>query len=421
MFKELLMKRVLFFCLLVGFVMSFTSRLFSPTWGFFGHQRINHLAVFTLPQEAIAGFKDNIVFLTEHAIDPDKRRYASDSEAPRHFIDLDEYPNEPPRKWADALMCHTQLGMITSGNDTIWLSESDAILRGKNLGWVGRGVRKLTGNDTMWITASTIRTMYFSYVLPVFYEGSWTFPADSMRQKLLAEGIECPEIQQVFGADGISKHGILPYNLMQSKYRLTEAFRKHDLRGILRNCADIGHYIGDAHVPLHTTSNYNGQKTGQTGIHAFWESRLPELFADEQYDYFVGTAQYISDTDDFFWNIIAESHALVDSVLLIEKDLSSTFPADQQYTFEQRGTQASQTQSRAYSEAYQTRMNGMVETRLRAATLAVGSIWYTCWIDAGRPAWPKDFSMPLAQEVEEEKQVEKRFQLGKILGREHDN
>lgn len=42
--------------------------------------------------------------------------------------------------------------------------------------------------------------------------------------------------------------------------------------------ADIGHYIADANVPLHTSENYNGQLTGQEGFHGFWETRLPELF-----------------------------------------------------------------------------------------------------------------------------------------------
>jgi hypothetical protein len=48
---------------------------------------------------------------------------------------------------------------------------------------------------------------------------------------------------------------------------------------ILRYSAEIGHYIADAHVPLHTCTNHNGQLTNQIGIHSFWESRIPELLA----------------------------------------------------------------------------------------------------------------------------------------------
>ena len=72
---------------------------------------------------------------------------------------------------------------------------------------------------------------------------------------------------------------------------LVKAFKEKDIDYILKNSADLGHYVSYAHVPLHTTENYNGQLTNQKGIHAFWESRLPELFADG-YDYLVGTAKY---------------------------------------------------------------------------------------------------------------------------------
>src|SRR5690625_6385588 len=74
---------------------------------------------------------------------------------------------------------------------------------------------------------------------------------------------------------------------------------------IIRLCADIGNYVADAHVPLHTTVNYNGQLTGQTGLHAFWESRIPELFAQDHFSAWVGPARYIEDPEEF---IRSEEH-----------------------------------------------------------------------------------------------------------------
>ena len=80
--------------------------LFS-SWGFFAHQRINKLAVFTLPKDLIGFYKNNIIYVTEHAVDPDKRRYADSLEAPRHYLDADHYGEKPfeviPRKWNDAV------------------------------------------------------------------------------------------------------------------------------------------------------------------------------------------------------------------------------------------------------------------------------------------------------------------------------
>lgn len=74
---------------------------------------------------------------------------------------------------------------------------------------------------------------------------------------------------------------------------LTKAFERRDVNRILSTSADIGHYIANAHVPLHTTENYNGQLTNQKGIHGLWQSRIPELTADE-YDYFVGRANTLT-------------------------------------------------------------------------------------------------------------------------------
>src|SRR3546814_10784540 len=90
-------------------------------------------------------------------------------------------------------------------------------------------------------------------------------------------------------------------------HRLTDAFLRRDSVRILRYSADLGHYLADAHVPLHTTENYNGQLSDQTGIHAFWESRLPELFATG-YDLFTGKAHYIRNIPQETWRIVRDSH-----------------------------------------------------------------------------------------------------------------
>src|SRR6476661_5403932 len=77
------------------------------SWGFFAHQRINRLAVFTLPSGMIKFYKSNIGHITEHAVDPDKRRYSDSAEAPRHFLDADHYGDKPfevlPERYKDAV------------------------------------------------------------------------------------------------------------------------------------------------------------------------------------------------------------------------------------------------------------------------------------------------------------------------------
>jgi len=57
----------------------------SNAWGFYGHRKINRMAVFTLPAEMMPVYKTNIEFITAHAVDPDKRRYAVEGEDKNHY------------------------------------------------------------------------------------------------------------------------------------------------------------------------------------------------------------------------------------------------------------------------------------------------------------------------------------------------
>lgn len=179
------------------------------------------------------------------------------------------------------------------------------------------------------------------------------------------------------------EHGAVPQQIQRRSYQLTQAFMRHDTQEILTLSADIGHYIGDAHVPLHTTSNYDGQETGQTGVHGLWESRLPELFV-EQYDLFGHQAQYVDDISKRIWDALEKSSRCVDSVLTIEYDLESEFNTHVK-SHDIRGVRLQHQFSREFSNKYHRRLSGMVERRLRASIALTADVWYTCWVNAGQP------------------------------------
>lgn len=271
--------------------------LYSHSWGFYGHRQINFLSVFLLPPEMIVFYKTHIDYLSEHAVDPDKRRYAVNGEAPKHYIDIDHYGKHPypelPRKWKDAV--------------------------------------------------------------------------------------------EKYSEDTLMTYGIVPWWVPVMLQRLTEAFKAKDQVRILKLSADIGHYIADAHVPLHASSNHNGQHTDQHGIHGFWESRLPELFAEKQYDFLIGKAAYLENPHDFIWDRVLESAAASDTVLKFEAALNKEFAADQKYSFEERLGKIIRQYSTSYSTAYQNKLQGMVERRMRQSVFAVASFWFTAWVNAGQP------------------------------------
>ena len=360
----------------------FFSSAHSQRWGFFGHRRINRLAVFTLPQEMVFFYKKHIEYLTEHAVDPDKRRYATKHEAVRHYIDLDHYTDPLPMRWEDAIAEYAGLFSIAPSGDTVLVFSREYMENESGL-WRPKPEfrEKFPATVREGIREENHRSWIWRNFLPKYFEEDLDIPCDSLRATY-GRAIPC---KTVIVADSLTPHGILPYHLLQMHRRLTNAFRSGNESAVLKLSAEIGHYIGDAHVPLHTTINYNGQLTGQQGIHAFWESRIPELFADTEFDFFVGQATYLRDPGRYYWSIVQESHTLVDSVLRMERELRLTYPQDRQYCPNEKTPGGPRVPCKAYSAAYHAKLNGMVERRMRAAIHAIGSAWYSAWSDAGQP------------------------------------
>jgi len=183
--------------------------------------------------------------------------------------------------------------------------------------------------------------------------------------------------------------GILPWYILEMTQKLTEAFKNKEKAAILLLSGDLGHYIGDACMPLHTTSNHNGQKTGQQGIHAFWESQLPEIFGST-YQMNIGEAHHIKDLEKNTRELILQSHSLVDSVLLIDKILGLKFSKETAYQCDTnknplKNIYGNPIHSKSYAEAYHQASNHLIERQLQKAAYMLSCYWYTAWCNAGKP------------------------------------
>lgn len=361
-------------------ILLLTAMVKPEAWGFYGHRLINRMAVFTLPPELIGFYKKNIEYITEHAIDPDKRRYATKHEGVRHYIDIDQWDKIPfpnvPRDFEEAIIKHCKIKFI-SGSDSLYfdkvITADSFFLHTDYLGGVHLGIDYITF------------VKYWKKVIkPLYYEDEWRLSGYDLDELFNTSYFQQNKID-VLIEDHFSEHGIVPYHLEATLYKLTKAFEIKDEVAILRISAEFGHYISDAHVPLHTTTNYNGQLTDQVGIHAFWESRIPELFAEREYDFFVGKADYIENTRDFIWDIVITAHGHLDSVLLVEKRLSKVFDSDLQYCYDERLGQTIRIQCPEYAEAYTKALGSMVEEQMRSSIHAIGSLIYTAWVNAGQP------------------------------------
>ncbi len=394
------------------------SKIQNRTWGFFAHKRINRLAIFTLPAEMLPLYKTEIEYITDHAVDPDKRRYISASEGYRHYIDLEHVHNQPHDR-LDAQIQNTDCFIVTNKNDTLLLFDNKTIHHRKHdYFFTAKSIKKIFRRDSIVVADSFLRRFAFNNLLRLAPNTQENLSVDTLAQLFKKEGLALKNIKQSFVRDKLFTHGILPYHLQNMQRQLTEAFTKKDKRRILKVSADMGHYIADAHVPLHTTENYDGQLTQQNGIHAFWESRLPELFADARYDFFVGNARYIDSTRNFFWKIVISSNKLVPAVLKSERAANVGIKEQEKFTLETAGKVVTKKQTIEFSETYHKTLNGMVEEQMRRAILALGSVWFTAWVDAGKPDLTqlKDISSD-AESLKEDKKMEDAFNVGKIFGR----
>ena len=414
---------LLFLFLLTSFCPKSSSK-----WGFWGHKRINRLAVFTLPQEMLPLFKKEIEYLTEHAVDPDRRRFIVPSEGFRHYINLDKWAFLPQDK-LEAQILHTDIFIVGEKNDTSLLIDYQTIRKQKRDYYLkSKSIKRLFGRDSVVVGDSTYRRFFINNLSKIQFDEPLSISPDSLIHFFKKEHLtilsktEKNGIKAVFAKDKLTQHGILPYHLQTAQRQLTDAFLAKNKTRILKIAAELGHYIGDASVPLHTISNYDGQMTNQNGIHAFWESRLPELFADNQYDFFVGKAAYIDKPRTYFWNIIFQSNQLVANALKIEKEVAQKFEVDKKYCPETVNGLTVQKPCFDFARAYHDRLGGMVEEQMRRAILAVGSAWYSAWVDAGKPDLSdlKDTPLSILEEKEQIRADSTIKKGGKMLGRAED-
>jgi len=207
-------------------------------------------------------------------------------------------------------------------------------------------------------------------------------PRDSLVKTLV-------DAQKKYTPEFLSKNGILLWYIDVMMEKLTKAFKEKRKTEILFLAADLGHYIGDAHMPLHTTENHDGQLTDQRGIHAFWESHLPDLFGDT-YNYKCDEAFYIRDISEETKKIIFNSHSLVDTLLQADRLLKKNLSVNEIYKTNGQGEILKNkfnqpVHSGIYAKKFHEALNGMVEKQLRKAINETSSYWYTAWVNAGKP------------------------------------
>ena len=251
------------------------------SWGRTGHRIISLKSTLSYNAQ-MDQFLQWTDFLVNHSSDPDDRRATDPDEAPKHFIDIDSYPE------------FNETGKISTDYS------EDVALHGE---------------------------------------------------------------QFVIGT------GILPWATLATVDSLTQSFRRQDWPKAMQFAADLGHYVADGHMPLHITKNYNGQFTGNTGIHSRYESGM---INDYQNDILYGgePAEMIDDPTDYVFNYLYDNYRYVDSVLIADNLARQA---------------AGNTTSSLYYQTLWNQTSGFTIRLFAHASYAFASLLYTAWINAGSP------------------------------------
>jgi hypothetical protein len=217
---------------------------------------------------------------------------------------------------------------------------------------------------------------------------------------------------QKYGEDSLKSFGVLPWHISTMLFRLTEAFKEQDAFRILMLSARLGHYVADATMPLHTTKYYNGRTPEERGIHAFWETRIPELIAAD-FNFFVGKASYIDNGQLKAWELIHKTHAQVDTVYIIYEKLMKSFQMDKIYVYDTRGTVTKRNYSREFSTTFERESNKMIERNMKLAVINVANFWYTAWVNAGQPDLDKLLDKEVLKQMKQEKkEIDEMWRTG---------
>ena len=251
------------------------------SWGHEGHYKINTNASLSYNQD-MSQFLEWTSILAEHASDADDRKKDDNSEGPRHYIDIDSYPE------------FIEDGRIASTYDSV--------------------------------------------------------------------------VNQ-HGESFVNDNGILPWATLAAYDTLRSCFERRDWDKAALVAADLGHYVADGHMPLHICKNYNGQLTGNTGIHSRYESTMINAHVSE-INYGGQTISVVHDVKGYIFNYLYKNYIYVDSVLIADN-----------YAKEIAGD----SNSSNYTNALWNRTKGFTILLFSEASHSLAELIYSAWVEAGSP------------------------------------
>ncbi|MDI6802428.1 MAG: T9SS type A sorting domain-containing protein [Bacteroidota bacterium] len=174
----------------------------------------------------------------------------------------------------------------------------------------------------------------------------------------------------IYGWQRVKENGTNPWFVKWFMDSLIAQLTRNDLAKVKQTASDIGHYVGDGYQPLHCTLNYDGQLTGNRGIHSRYETTMLNSY-QAQINIQTDSIYYIGSPIDFIFEYIIHSNSLVDSIMLADNYAKSV-----------SGYSGSGTAPASYYSALWEKTERLTKDQLQRSTTALASIWYTAWVNS---------------------------------------
>lgn len=175
----------------------------------------------------------------------------------------------------------------------------------------------------------------------------------------------------IYGDSTVTKNGILPWATLSTFHNLVDAFKEGNRDKVLILAADLGHYVADGHQPMHTVVNYNGQLTGQRGVHFRYEVTMIDSNLSQLQN--LGDScevEYVKHPLNFIFDYIIDANSVCDVL----------FDADN-FAYKMTGSR----ESPEYYRLMWFRTKYITKYQIAKSEEDVASLIYTAWIDAGKP------------------------------------
>jgi len=176
-----------------------------------------------------------------------------------------------------------------------------------------------------------------------------------------------------FGMATLRRNGLLPWRQQEEFGNLRRAFEgftreTYGPGNAVLFAAVMSHYVQDAHQPLHASVNYDGQMTGNNGIHARFETALFERFQSRLTIRPAPPTPTLNSRDAAF-DALLSSYKLVDPILKADE----------------AARQGKETYDDEYFERLFTTVRPILEQRLGEAITATAGLIMGAWQQAGKP------------------------------------